>query len=120
MFVRQVAPPCFHSTTWWASHRLFDTFYSSVPYTLIGGDEPRMFETAAGLKSHDVAANGHLYFCSSKGVVTVAEAGDTLQIKSRNQLDEPIFATPAIADDASWAESSPATPCGVRMNAPAP
>jgi len=46
---------------WWASHRLFDTFYSSVPYTLIGGDEPRMIETAAGLKTHDVAANGHLH-----------------------------------------------------------
>lgn len=46
---------------WWASHRLFDTFYSSVPYTLIGGDEPRMIETAAGLKTHDIAANGHLH-----------------------------------------------------------
>lgn len=46
---------------WWASHRLFGTFYSSVPYTLIGGDEPRMIETAAGLKTHDIAANGHLH-----------------------------------------------------------
>jgi outer membrane protein assembly factor BamB len=46
-----------------------------------------------------VAANGHLYFSSNKGTVTVAEAGDTLQVKARNVLGEPIFATPAIADD---------------------
>ncbi|WP_421693336.1 iron-containing alcohol dehydrogenase [Aestuariivirga sp.] len=46
---------------WWASHRLFDTFYSSVPYTLIAEDEPRMIESAAGLATHDIAANGHLH-----------------------------------------------------------
>ena len=46
---------------WWASHRLFDTFYSSIPYTLIGGDEPQMIKHAAGLATHDVAANGHLH-----------------------------------------------------------
>jgi len=31
--------------------------------------------------------------------VTAVEAGDTLQVKARNALDEPIYATPAIADD---------------------
>jgi len=46
---------------WWASHRLFGTFYSGVPYTLIGNDEPRMIESAAGLARHDIAANGHLH-----------------------------------------------------------
>ena len=46
---------------WWASHRLFGTFYSSVPYTLIGAEEPKMIETAAGLSKHDIAANGHLH-----------------------------------------------------------
>jgi len=46
---------------WWASHRLFGTFYSSVPYTLIGAEEPKMIETAAGLSRHDIAANGHLH-----------------------------------------------------------
>ena len=46
---------------WWASHRLFDTFYSSVPYTLIGGDEPAMIKSAPGLARHSVAANGHLH-----------------------------------------------------------
>ena len=32
-----------------------------MPYTLIGGDEPAMIASAAGLKSHDIAANGHLH-----------------------------------------------------------
>lgn len=46
-----------------------------------------------------IAANGHVYFSSIKGMVTVAEAGDTLQVKARNALGEPLFATPAIVGD---------------------
>jgi len=46
---------------WWASHRLFGTFYSGVPYTLIAGDEPEMIKSAPGLARHDIAANGHLH-----------------------------------------------------------
>ncbi len=46
---------------WWASHRLFGTFYSSVPYTLIADDEPKMIEAAPGLVKHEIAANGHLH-----------------------------------------------------------
>ena len=46
---------------WWASHRLFGTFYSSVPYTLIGDNEAAMIKSAAGLAKHDIAANGHLH-----------------------------------------------------------
>ena len=46
---------------WWASHRLFDTFYSSVPYSLIADDEPQMIKAAAGIAKHDIAANGHLH-----------------------------------------------------------
>lgn len=46
---------------WWASHRLFGTFYSGVPYTLIGGDEGKMIESAAGLCNNEIAANGHLH-----------------------------------------------------------
>jgi glycerol-1-phosphate dehydrogenase [NAD(P)+] len=45
---------------WWASHRLFGTYYSSVPYALQKEDEAPMLEAAAGLAKHDVAANGHL------------------------------------------------------------
>ncbi len=43
-----------------------------------------------------VLAGGHVYFASSEGVVTVIEAGDKLNVLSRNDLEEPIYATPAI------------------------
>jgi len=46
---------------WWASHRLFDTPYSSIPYALISGDEPMMLESARGLASHSLEANGNLH-----------------------------------------------------------
>ena len=46
---------------WWASHRLFGTFYSSVPYTLISDSEEAMLKSAEGLSRHDIAANGHLH-----------------------------------------------------------
>lgn len=46
---------------WWASHRLFGTFYSSVPYVLQKDDEKPMLDAASGLAKHDVAANGNLH-----------------------------------------------------------
>jgi outer membrane protein assembly factor BamB len=52
-----------------------------------------------------IAANGHVYFCSSKGTITVTEAGDTLQVKARNTLNESIYATPAIVDDKLYVRS---------------
>ena len=45
---------------WWASHRLFDTFYSATPYALMADDEPKMIASAGDLARHGVAANGHL------------------------------------------------------------
>ncbi len=52
-----------------------------------------------------IAANGQVYLCSGKGVVTVVAAGDTLQVKSRNVLGEPIHATPAIVEDKLYVRS---------------
>ncbi len=46
---------------WWTSHRLFGTFYSGLPYTLVAEDEAEMIKTAAGLATHDIAANGSLH-----------------------------------------------------------
>jgi outer membrane protein assembly factor BamB len=52
-----------------------------------------------------IAANGHLYFSSSKGTITVTEAADVLQVKARNALGEAIYATPAIVDDKLYVRS---------------
>jgi outer membrane protein assembly factor BamB len=43
-----------------------------------------------------IAANGRVYFASSGGTVIVIKAGDALNIAARNELDDPIYGTPAI------------------------
>jgi glycerol-1-phosphate dehydrogenase [NAD(P)+] len=45
---------------WWASHRLFGTYYSNVPYLLQSGEEKPMIDSAPGLARHDIVANGIL------------------------------------------------------------
>ncbi|MBI2946911.1 MAG: PQQ-binding-like beta-propeller repeat protein [Verrucomicrobia bacterium] len=45
-----------------------------------------------------VAADDKVYFASQQGVVTVVKAGDTFHVLARNDLEEPIMATPAIVD----------------------
>jgi outer membrane protein assembly factor BamB len=49
--------------------------------------------------SSPVCANGKIYIASGKGIITVFSAGDHLQILARNNLREPIFATPAIVEN---------------------
>jgi glycerol-1-phosphate dehydrogenase [NAD(P)+] len=46
---------------WWASHRLFGTFYSQVPYELQKDDEAPMLKAAPMIPKHDIAANGALH-----------------------------------------------------------
>jgi outer membrane protein assembly factor BamB len=46
-----------------------------------------------------IAADGRVYLASSRGVVTVVQAGDSFEVKARNELKESVMATPAIADD---------------------
>jgi outer membrane protein assembly factor BamB len=48
--------------------------------------------------SSPVAAGDNLYFASGDGVITVVRAGDKLDVAARNDLGEPIFATPAVLD----------------------
>ncbi|HWN93870.1 MAG TPA: PQQ-binding-like beta-propeller repeat protein [Methylomirabilota bacterium] len=46
-----------------------------------------------------IAANGKIYFASTRGNIAVIEAADTLNVLARNKIVERITATPAIADD---------------------
>ncbi len=46
---------------WWASHRLFGTYYSSVPYRLIAAAEADMIKSGPDLRRHSLEANGHLH-----------------------------------------------------------
>lgn len=45
-----------------------------------------------------VMADGRIYLASTRGVITVIEASDKLKILTQNKLNDPISATPAIAD----------------------
>jgi outer membrane protein assembly factor BamB len=49
--------------------------------------------------SSAVAAGGRIYLASERGVMLVLAAGDTLNVLARNDLAEPIMATPAIIED---------------------
>jgi outer membrane protein assembly factor BamB len=49
-----------------------------------------------------VAAGNRIYAASDAGMVVVFEAKDTLQVLARNDLEEPIMATPAIVDGALY------------------
>ena len=46
-----------------------------------------------------VAANGHIYFVSEQGQVTVIKQGPTFVEVSENEMNEIVMATPAIAGD---------------------
>ncbi len=45
-----------------------------------------------------VAANGKICLISQQGIATIIAAADELKVLSRNQLGEPVMATPAIID----------------------
>ncbi len=55
-------------------------------------------DAAGDYYSSSIGANGCLYIASQKGTVVVLEAGDAFKVLARNQLNEEIFATPAILD----------------------
>jgi outer membrane protein assembly factor BamB len=44
-----------------------------------------------------VVADGRIYVCSTRGVVSVLEAGPSLKILARNAVGEPVLASPALA-----------------------
>ena len=57
--------------------------------------------------SSPVEAGGKIYFASGDGVVCVADAsGDMLNVIARNDLGEPIFATPAIVDGRTYVRTT--------------
>ena len=48
--------------------------------------------------SSPVVGDGTIYACSARGVVTVLETGNRLNVLARNDLKERIMATPALVD----------------------
>jgi outer membrane protein assembly factor BamB len=48
--------------------------------------------------SSPVAAAGKIFLASGEGTIVVLAAGDTFDVLAKNELHEPIFATPAVLD----------------------
>jgi outer membrane protein assembly factor BamB len=59
-----------------------------------------------GYFASPIAANGNLYFASGEGIVTVIREGDSLEVLVRNDLGEPIEATPAVVDDTLYVRTA--------------
>ena len=58
-----------------------------------------------------VGADGKVYMVSQNGLVSVLEAGGSLESLALNDLDEPCYATPAIADGRIYLRTGSALYC---------
>jgi len=88
-------------------------FYRSRMHIVQDGGRVTCYEAATGKALYEqerlgadgeyfaspVAADGKVYFASTRGTVSVIEAGDTLKVLARNDLGERIMTTPAIANN---------------------
>ena len=59
--------------------------------------QQRLDEAPLGFSASPIGAGGHVYLASEDGDVFVVKAGPTFAIVARNDLDEPLMATPAVA-----------------------
>jgi outer membrane protein assembly factor BamB len=74
-------------------------------YDLATGAEvyrQRIPHEGSGFSASPVAARGRIYLSSEDGDVFVIQAGRTFAILSRQRMDEPLMATPALAPDAMY------------------
>jgi len=95
-------------------------FYRSRVYVVEDGGRVTCYDAKSGNKLYEqerlgaegeyfaspVAANGKIAFASSRGVVSVIDAGDRLNVVARNDLGEAIQATPAIFDSKLYVRSA--------------
>lgn len=53
-----------------------------------------------------IAARGHIYFSSVKGVLSVIQAGDTFNLVHQVNLGEPMYATPALHENSMYVRTA--------------
>jgi len=61
--------------------------------------QQRVSETAGGFSASPVAAGGNLYLSSEDGEVFVVRAGEKFELLATNPMNEPLLASPAIANN---------------------
>jgi len=64
------------------------------------------FNSPGGYFASPLLADGAIYIASDRGTVTVVKAGDSFEVLARNELGEPIMASPAISDNTLYIRSS--------------
>jgi outer membrane protein assembly factor BamB len=63
-------------------------------------------EASGPYYSSPIVAGDRIYTASAKGVITVLPAGKQFQVLARNDLTEPVFATPAAVENTLYVRSS--------------
>lgn len=61
---------------------------------------------AGGYYASPVAAGGRIYAASDRGTIVVLEGKDSLKVLARNDLKEPIMATPALVEGKLYVRTS--------------
>jgi len=93
--------------------------YQGVLYVIKNGGILTSFEAATGkviktgrvdgalggYSSSPVAAEGHIYLSSEEGKMAVLRAGGQWEVMRVNDLDEPLFATPALSEGQIYVRS---------------
>lgn len=68
-------------------------------YELASGELLYRERLGTGFSASPVAADGRLYLTSEDGDVYVVRAGQEFELLARNEMNEPLFATPAMSGD---------------------
>ena len=63
-------------------------------------------DATGGYFASPVLADGRIYLASDRGTITVVKAGDAFEILAHNELAEPVFASPAIAENSIYFRSA--------------
>jgi outer membrane protein assembly factor BamB len=63
-------------------------------------------DSRGGYFASPVAADGRIYIASDRGRITVIRSGDAFEVLARNDLDDRIMASPAIAENALYIRSA--------------
>ena len=59
--------------------------------------QQRLDETPLGFSASPIGAGGYVYLASEDGDVFVVKAGKTFELVARNDMNEALMATPAVA-----------------------
>ena len=77
--------------------------------------EARITGAIGGYSASPVAAEGRIYLANEEGQVAVISAGENWEVLSVNDLDEPIYGTPALSKGAIFVRTSQTLYCFARQ-----